>query len=48
MEMVFENLEFDDLVNVADSSKEFYGAACQVYKRKYINMSVIFNHDPNK
>lgn len=43
MEIVFENLEFNDLVNVIDSSKEFYSAACQVYKNKYINMNVMFN-----
>lgn len=43
MEIVFENLEFNDLVNVIDCSMEFYNAACQVYKNKYINMNVMFN-----
>lgn len=38
MELIFEYLEFNDLVNVADSSKQFYNAVCEVYKRKYQNM----------
>lgn len=43
MEHIFERLELNDLLNVADSSKQFYNAACQVYKRKYLNMNPI--HD---
>lgn len=42
MELIFKHLEFNDLLNVVDSSKHFYSAACEVYKRKYINMNPIY------
>lgn len=42
LESIFEHLEFNDLLNVADSSKHFYGAACQVYKTKFMNMTTIY------
>lgn len=45
MEIIFEHLEFNDLPNVADSSKQFYTAVCGVYKRKYENMKLIFDHE---
>lgn len=43
MELIFMHLEFNDLLNVADSSKQFYGAACEVFRRKYMNMNPIFD-----
>lgn len=42
MEIIFGHLEIDDLLNVADSSKQFHTAVCQVYKRKYLNVSPMF------
>lgn len=42
MEMIFEHLEINDLLNVADSSKQFHTAVCQVYKRKYLNVNPMF------
>lgn len=42
MEIVFEYLKFNDLIAVADSSKRFYNAACQVYKRRFRNINPIF------
>lgn len=43
MEAIFEYLEFDDLVNIAETSKQFYTAACQTYNRKYGNVTLIFD-----
>lgn len=45
MEIVFEHLDFHDLLNVADSCKQFYCAASRVYKRKYLNTNPIFDKD---
>lgn len=42
LELIFEHLELNDLLNVADSSKHFYDAACQVYKTKFMNMTPIY------
>lgn len=42
MGTIFEHLELDELVNVADSSKHFYATACETYKRKYQNIIPIF------
>lgn len=41
-ELIFEHLEFNDLVNIADTSKQFYSTVCLVYKRKYVNMNPMF------
>lgn len=43
MENIFEHLDINDLVNVADSNKEFYIAVCEVYRRKYQNSNPIFD-----
>lgn len=42
LELIFKHLEFNDLLNVTDSSKHFYDAACQVYKTKFTNMNPIY------
>lgn len=34
-ELVFKQLDLIDLLNIADSSKQFYPMACQVFKSKY-------------
>lgn len=34
-ELIFDYLEWSDLINIADSSKTFQTAACTVFKRKY-------------
>lgn len=44
MEQIFQRLELNDLLNVADSSKRFYNAVCQVYKRKYLNMNPMLDN----
>lgn len=46
MELIFEHLELNDLLNIADSNKHFYGAACQVYRRKYMNTNPIIGRCP--
>lgn len=43
LELIFERLELNDLLNIADSSKYFYGAVCQLYRRKYMNMNPIID-----
>lgn len=43
LESIFEYLEFNDLLSLADSNKHFYSAICVVYKRKYENMNLIFD-----
>lgn len=35
MQLIFEHLEWRDLVNVAETCKIFYTQACIVFKRKY-------------
>lgn len=45
MGIIFEHLELEDLLNLADSSKQFYSAACLVYKRQYANSYMIFDSD---
>lgn len=42
LEIIFGHLEFNELLNVADSSKQFYSATCQVYRRKFQNINPIF------
>lgn len=46
MEIIFEHLELEDLLNLADSGKQFYSAACLVYKRQYANSYMIFDTIP--
>lgn len=46
MEIIFEHLELNELINIADSNKRFYSAACQVYRRKFRNQFPIFS--PNE
>lgn len=43
LEKIFEELSFDDLINLADISKQFHNALSRVYKKKYANMQVIFD-----
>lgn len=44
MENIFERLDINDLVNVADSNKEFYIAVSEVYRRKYLNRNIRFEN----
>lgn len=43
MEHVCKYLEFNDLMNIADSSNQFYSAVCRVYVKKYQNMKPMFD-----
>lgn len=46
MEAIFQYLEFNDLLNIVESSKQFYTASCEVYKKKYTGKYLIF--DPSR
>lgn len=42
-ELIFEFLAWEDLLSVADTSKELYSSVCRVFKRKYgSNLTVDF------
>lgn len=41
-QLIFEYLEWSDLVNVADTSKQLYAAVCNVFKRKYGSKKIDF------
>lgn len=41
-ELIFEHLEFADLVNIAETSKQLNKAVCAVFKRNYGNYQVAF------
>lgn len=43
LEAIFENLSFNTLLNVADSNKHFFDAACRVFKRKYLHTNMIID-----
>lgn len=43
MENIFKHLELNDLLNIADSSKAFYSAACLVYKKQFGNAYMLFD-----
>lgn len=43
MEIIFKHLDLNDLLNVVDSSREFYSAACMVYKKQYGNAYMIYD-----
>ncbi|XP_031623438.1 uncharacterized protein LOC116340859 [Contarinia nasturtii] len=43
METIFEYLEFNDLLNLAESSKQFYTAVCEVYKRNFASQTLTNN-----
>lgn len=45
MEAIFHYLGFNDLLNVVESSKQFYTAACEVYKRKYAGQHLMFDRN---
>lgn len=33
--LIFKHLEWKDLISVAETSKQLYKAACEVYKQKF-------------
>lgn len=41
-ELIFDYLEWQDLINIADTSKQLYAATCRVFKRKYGNAKIDF------
>lgn len=45
MEHVFKHLEFNDLLNISESSNQFYRAVCRVYKKKFHNINPVFNEE---
>lgn len=45
MSYIFEYLELNDLLNIADSSKAFYVALYRVFKRKYNKTDLILGKD---
>lgn len=44
LETIFEHLELNDLLSLADSSVQFYDAVCQVYRKKYLNKILILDY----
>lgn len=47
-ELIFEHLEWMDLISVAETNKQLYTSACQVFNRKYgRNARVDFGLPPN-
>lgn len=42
MEAIFNFLEFNDLLNIVESNKQFQTAACNVYKKKYAGQNLMF------
>lgn len=45
MSYIFEYLELNDLLNIADSSKVFYVALCRVFKRKYNKTNLLLSNE---
>lgn len=39
-EFIFEHLDWQDLLSIADTNKQLYSAACRVFKRKYGNAKI--------
>lgn len=48
MELVFNHLELNDLLSVADSSKVFHAPICQVFKKKFLNKNIVFDLERNR
>lgn len=34
-ELIFQHLEWEDLLSLADTSKQLYSPVCYIFKRKY-------------
>lgn len=47
MRSIFEYLEYNDLLNVAEASKELYPAVCEVFERKYKKRKLCFGSEGN-
>lgn len=45
MTSIFEYLGYNDLLNVAEASKELYPAVCQAFERKYQKRKLCFGSD---
>lgn len=43
LEVLFEYLHFDDLLNIVEASNQFYSPVCLVYKRKYAEKDLVFD-----
>lgn len=43
MEAIFEYLEFNDLLHVAESNKLFQTAVCRVFQRNYAKKALIYD-----
>lgn len=41
-ELIFDYLEWTDMINIADSSKTLYPAVCKSFNRKYRNAKIYF------
>ncbi|XP_037043235.1 uncharacterized protein LOC119079429 [Bradysia coprophila] len=48
MQLIFEHLEWKDLVNVAETCKSFNEAVCAVFKRKYSGHNIVALGSPEK
>lgn len=43
-ELIFEHLDWADLLSLADTNKQLYAAVCRVYKRKYGNAIICLGY----
>lgn len=39
-ELIFDYLEWPDMIKIADSNKQLYTAVCRAFKRKYANAKI--------
>lgn len=45
-ELIFDYLDFKDLINIVETSKQLNTAVCAVFKRKYGNKRIYFTSRP--
>lgn len=44
LEKIFDHLRFNDMLNLADTSKHFHSALNHVFITKYQNKTILFDH----
>lgn len=42
LDVIFRHLDLNELINVADSSKQFQNSVCRVYRSNYRNVRMLF------
>lgn len=41
-QLIFDHLEWMDMINIADSNKQLYASICTAFNRKYRNAKIDF------